>query len=52
MEFDPNHPKNLALGGGYVGIARAEDLGDRLDRLGAVGQGRNSLRPADPVDFV
>ena len=51
-EATPDHPGDLALGLGHVPVAGADDHVDRLDRLGAVGHGRDGLGPAHPVDLV
>ena len=48
---DADRAEDLALGGGDIGVARADDLGDRRDRLGAIGKRRDRLRAADAVDF-
>ena len=48
---DADGAEHLALGGGDIGIARPDDLGDRPDRLGAVGKRGDRLRAADPVDL-
>ncbi len=39
---DPDGAENLALGGGDIGIARTDDLGDRGDRLRAIGERGNA----------
>ena len=48
---DADRAEHLALGGGDIGIAGADDLGDRPDRLGAIGKGGDRLRAADAVDL-
>ncbi len=49
---DTDHARHLALGLGDVAVARPDDHVDRLDRLGAVGQGRDGLGTPDPVHLV
>ena len=49
---DPDLAEHLPLGRGDIGIAGADDLVDRGDALGAVGQGRHRLGAADAVDLV
>ena len=49
---DTDLAENDALGRGDVGIARADDLGDRSDGRGAIGQRRDRLGAADAIDFV
>ena len=49
---DPDPAEDPPLGRRDIGVARADDLVDRRDRRGAVGQRRDRLRPADPVDLV
>ena len=49
---DADAAEDTPLGRRDIGVARADDLVDRRDRRGAVGQRRHRLRPADPVDFV
>ena len=46
---DAEHPP---LGGGDIGVARADDLRDRPDRRGAIGERGDRLSAADAVDFV
>ncbi|ENN87541.1 hypothetical protein RHSP_44317 [Rhizobium freirei PRF 81] len=48
---DADGAEHLAFGRGHIGIAGTGDLGDRLDRFGAIGKRRNRLRAADAVDF-
>ena len=43
-----DHP----LGGLHVRVAGPDDLVHRLDGLGAVGERRDRMRPADAVEFV
>ncbi len=49
---DPDATEYLALGLGDVGVAGADDLVDRGDGGRAVGQRRDRLRPAHPIDLV
>ena len=49
---DPDRPRHLALGLGHVAVAGTDDDVDGLDRLGAVGHGRDGLGPAHPVHLV
>jgi hypothetical protein len=49
---DADLAEHLALGGGDIGIAGADDLGDRRDGVGAIGQRGHGLRAADAVDLV
>ena len=49
---DADLAENMPLGGGDEGVARADDLGHRRDRRGAIGERRDRLRAADPVDLV
>ena len=51
-QVDPHLPEHAPLGGGDIGVAGADDLEDRRDRRRAIGQRRDRLRAADPVDFV
>ena len=48
----PDHPADLALGLGHVGVARAGDHVDPGHGGGAVGHGGDGLGPADPVHLV
>ena len=48
---DADGAEHLPLGGRDIGVAGADDLGDRRDRLGAIGEGRDRLRAADAVDL-
>ena len=49
---DADLAEHLALGGGDIGIAGADDLGDRRDGRGAIGERRDGLRAADAIDLV
>ena len=49
---DADLAEHDALGRSHIGVARADDLGHRLDGFGAVGQRRDSLCASDPVDFA
>ena len=49
---DADRAEHLALGGGDIGVAGADDLGDRADGFRTVGQRGDRLRAADAVDFV
>ena len=49
---DADRAEHLALGGGDVGVARPDDLGDRRDRRRAVGERGDRLGAADAVDLV
>ena len=48
---DSHIARHDLLRGGDVGVARAGDLGDRFDGLGAVGKRADSLSAADRVDL-
>ena len=48
---DADLAEHQPLGGGDIGVAGADDLGDRRDRRRAVGQRRHRLRAADAIDF-
>ena len=48
---DADRAEHLALGGRDIGVAGADDLGDRRDRLGAIGERGDRLRAADAVDL-
>ena len=50
--IDADRAEHLPLGGGHVGVARADDLGHRRDRLGAVGERGHGLRAADAIDLA
>ena len=49
---DADLAEDLPLGRGDIGIAGADDLRHRLDRLRAVSERGHRLRAADAVDFV
>ena len=49
---DADLAEHQPLGGRHIGVAGADDLGDRLDGLGAVGERRHRLRAADAIDLV
>ncbi len=49
---DADGPEDLALGARDIGVAGADDLGDRRDRRRAVGEGGHRLRAADAIDLV
>ena len=49
---DADLPEHPALGGGHISVAGADDLGDRRDGFGAIGERRDRLRAAHPIDFV
>ena len=49
---DADGPEHLALGGGHIGIAGADDLIDGSDGVGAIGQRGDGLGAADPVDLI
>ena len=49
---DADGAEHKALGGGDIGVARPDDLGDRLDGFGAEGERRHRLRAADAIDLV
>ena len=51
-EVDADLAEHAALGGGDIGVAGPGDLVDRLDRCGAVRQGRHRLSAADAPDLV
>ena len=48
---DADRAEHLALGGRDIGVAGPDDLGDRPDRLGAIGERGDRLRAADAVDL-
>jgi hypothetical protein len=48
---DTNRAEHTALGGGNKGIARPDNLGNRLDRLSTKCQGCYRLRAANAVDL-
>ena len=49
---DADRAEDLALGLRDIGVAGADDLRDRLNRLGAVGERRDSLRASDAVNLA
>ena len=49
---DADLAEHQALGRRHIGIAGPDDLGHRLDRLGAVGERGHRLRAADAIDLV
>ena len=51
-EVDADLAEHAALGGGDIRVAGPGDLVDRLDRCGAVRQGRHRLSAADAPDLV
>ena len=51
-QVDADPAEHLPLGLGDIGVAGADDLVDRADAGGAVGQRRDRLGAADPVDLV
>ena len=48
---DADEAEHAALGGGDIGVARPDDLGDRRDGRGAVGERGDRLRAADAIDL-
>ena len=50
--IDADPAEDRALGGRHIGIAGTDDLGDRLDGRGAIGERRHRLRAADAIDLV
>jgi hypothetical protein len=52
QRLDAHDPGDLALGGGDVPVAGTDDDVDGPDRLGAVREGGDRLRTADPVHLV
>ena len=50
--IDANPAEDNAFGGGDICVAGTDDLGDRRDGCGAVGERRYRLRAADAIDFV
>ena len=48
---DADAAEHLPLGLGDIGVARPDDAIDRRDAGGAIGQRRNRLRAADPIDL-
>ena len=49
---DADFSEHEALGGGHVGVPRADHFEHRWDRLGTVREGRDCLRAADPENLV
>ena len=49
---DADDAEHAALGGGDIGVAGTDDLGDRRDALGSVGERGDRLRAADAIDFA
>ena len=49
---DADLAEDETLGRRHIGVAGPDDLGDRLDRLGAVGERGHGLRAADAIDLV
>ena len=49
---DADGSEHQALGRRHIGVTGADDLVDRADRLGAVGQGAHGLGAADTVNFI
>ena len=49
---DADRAEDAALGGRHIGVAGPDDLGDRGDGLGAIGERRDRLRAADAVNLV
>ena len=49
--IDADRAVHLPLGGGDVGVAGADDLDHRADRLGAEGERGHRLRAADAIDL-
>ena len=49
---DSDAPEHPPLGGRHIGVAGADDLRHRRDRLGAVGERRDGLRAPDPINLV
>ena len=49
---DADLAEHHALGRRHIGVAGADDLGDRRDGLRAIGQRRNRLRAADAIDLI
>ena len=48
---DADLAEHQPLGGGDIGVAGADDLCDRRDGRGAIGQCRHRLRAADAIDL-
>ena len=49
---DADLAEHHALGRRHIGVAGPDDLGDRRNRLGAVGERRDRLRAADAINLV
>ena len=49
---DADLAEHQPLGRRDIGVAGPDDLGDRRDRRGAVGERRHRLRAADAIDLV
>ena len=49
---DADLAEDQPLGGRHIGVAGPDDLGDRRDGRGAVGERRHRLRAADAIDLV
>ena len=49
---DADLAEHQPLGGGDIGIAGPDDLGDRRNRCGAIGERGHRLRAADAIDFA
>ncbi|MNU84774.1 hypothetical protein D3C71_745010 [compost metagenome] len=49
---DADSAENLALCGGHIGIAGADDLGDRRDGFRAIGKRCHGLCAANTIDFL
>ena len=50
--INANRAVDLPLGGGNIGIAGPDNLVDRCNGFGAIGQSGDSLRTANPPDFI
>ncbi len=48
---DADGAEHLPFGGCHIGIARADDLGDRLNGFSAIGKRGNGLCTANGVDL-
>src|SRR6266849_4524704 len=51
-QVDADLAEDAALGGGDIGVAGSDDLVDRRDRRGSVGERGHRLGAADAVDLV
>ena len=49
---DADFAEHDAFGGRHIGIARADDLGDRRDGRGPIGERRDRLGAADAINLV